>query len=98
MALVRAGEIELAAADAAQYGATMAHYRRCQVSYRRALAVLAEARGEPGEAQAHLRAAVSLAEAIGLPGELWQLYRLLGHTQPAEATQQWLAGRIDDAR
>jgi hypothetical protein len=94
-ALVRAGEIELAAIEAQRFGERLSG-QRYRIPYLRALAVLAQQRGEMEQANAHLREAASLAEAIGLPGELWQLYAELGERQKASEIVHTLAAKIDD--
>jgi tetratricopeptide (TPR) repeat protein len=77
-ALARAGEIELAAQDVEQYGKLAGSNRRYRISHLRALAVLAEYRGEVDTAIGYLQEAATLAEAIGLPGELWLLQAAQG--------------------
>src|SRR5258706_14862014 len=68
MALARAGDLTLATEAVTRYSARLGKFRRNHVFQLRAQAVLAEARGEAGQAQAYLRDAVTLAEQIGLPG------------------------------
>ncbi|HEY3109054.1 MAG TPA: hypothetical protein VGL23_09895, partial [Chloroflexota bacterium] len=77
-ALVRAGEVALAADDLRRFEERIGPNRRYRVAYLRALAVLAEARGERAEAVERLEGARDLAEEIGLPGELRQIEAALG--------------------
>jgi tetratricopeptide (TPR) repeat protein len=91
-ALVRADEIERAHEDVEHFGTLIGHSRRYRIPYLRALAVLAESRGDIAQAIAHLKQAAMLSEAIGLPGELWsiqaalgELYLLQGQTDQAHA-------------
>jgi hypothetical protein len=72
-ALVRAGESERAARDAAYFGERISSSRRYRIPYLRALAVLAHYRGEGERAIEHLQEAGRLAQEIDLPGELWSI-------------------------
>jgi hypothetical protein len=95
-ALVRHGEIERAAEDARRFGEQIRDNPRYRIPYHRALAVLAQVRGETEQASSHLREAAMVAEQIGLPGELWPLVATLGEAQKAEEIVRSLAARIDD--
>lgn len=67
-ALVRAGEMERATEDVRCFGERIGSSRRYRIPYLRALAVLAQYRGEIGVAIGRLHEAALLAEEIGLPG------------------------------
>jgi len=97
-ALIRGGDIELAEEDLRRYGEHVGDNLRRRVDYLRALAVLAQARGETEQAVAHLREAATIAEQIGLPGELWPIYAALGETDRAAEIVKALAAKIDDAQ
>jgi predicted ATPase/DNA-binding SARP family transcriptional activator len=77
-ALMRAGDSERAARDVAYFGERISSSRRYRIPYLRALAVLAQYRGEVERAIEHLQEASRLAEEIGLPGELWSIRAALG--------------------
>jgi tetratricopeptide (TPR) repeat protein len=72
-ALVRAGDIERATRDAQYFGERIGASRRYRIPYLRALAILAQARGEIDQALEYLQEAVQLSEEIGLPGEVWSI-------------------------
>jgi hypothetical protein len=77
-ALVRAGETERAAEYVQRFRESIGTSRRFRIPYLRALAVLAEHRGELDQATRHLHEAVRLAEEIGLPGEVWLIQAAVG--------------------
>jgi DNA-binding SARP family transcriptional activator len=77
-ALLRAGELNLARADAKRLGERIGENRRFRLVHLRMIAVLDSYDGETGEALARLREAEVLAEKIGLPGELWQIKAEMG--------------------
>jgi DNA-binding SARP family transcriptional activator len=87
-ALCRSGEVESAAKDVQRFGELSEGNRRYRVVYLRALAVLAQVRGDVEGMKAHLREAVAIAESIGLPGELRRLYEMLGETDHAAKIAQ----------
>ena len=61
-----------------EYGKLIGSNRRYRISHLRALAVLAEYRGELDTAIEYLQEAAKLAEEIGLPGEIWLLQAARG--------------------
>jgi tetratricopeptide (TPR) repeat protein len=77
-ALLRAGEVELAGADARRWGELVGHIPRLRLPHVRSLAVLAEWEGDKEQAIAYLEEANVLSEEIGLPGERWQILARLG--------------------
>jgi DNA-binding SARP family transcriptional activator/tetratricopeptide (TPR) repeat protein len=77
-ALVRAGETERAAEYVRRFGESIGTSRRYRIPYLRAVAVIAEHRGEFDQATRHLQEAAGLAEEIGLPGELWLIQTAVG--------------------
>ncbi len=96
IALVKAGDLELAISGVDRYGHGLAKYDRYRVYHLRAQAVLAKAQGDTGQAHARLREAVALAESIGRPGDLWQLYAALGDVQKAARITRELAANLRD--
>lgn len=76
-ALVRGGESELAEEMVGRFGTCVGEggeeNRRYRFAYLCALAVLAKARDEIDQAEAHLQMAARLSQEIGLPGERWQI-------------------------
>jgi DNA-binding SARP family transcriptional activator len=72
-ALVRAGDFERAERDALHFGEQVSGNRRFRIPFLRALAVLAQARGDISDVIRHLDEAAALAREIGLPGELWSI-------------------------
>ncbi len=77
-ALVRAGDFERAVRDVQYFGERIGSSRRYRIPYLRALAVLAQYRGEVGQAIEHLQEAGRTSEEIGLPGELWSIRAAMG--------------------
>lgn len=76
IALTRAGEYETAFADVERFGARLGKYRRHRISYERARAVLAHARGDVENARTHLASAATLAREIGIPREIKEIERM----------------------
>lgn len=76
-ALLRGGERELAEEMAERFGMCVEESgeenRRYRLAYLCAQAVLARARDEIDQAEAHLQVAARLAQELGLPGERWQV-------------------------
>ncbi len=109
-ALARAGELGRASEGVRSFGEHIGTNRRYRIPYLRALAVLAQFRGEVDAALAQLQEAVQLAEEMELPGELWSLLGALGeiyhkqgeerraHQTFARAAQiiQFLANQMED--
>jgi tetratricopeptide (TPR) repeat protein len=84
-ALVRAGEVDIAAEDVRQFGQQVGDTSRFRIAYLRAEAVVSDARGQAEAAISALEQARALAETCGLPGEMWpidaaleRLYRARG--------------------
>jgi tetratricopeptide (TPR) repeat protein len=87
-ALVRAGEMERAAQDVELYGKLVGSNQRYRISHLRAMAVLADHRGEVHTAIGHLQEAAKLAEEIGLPGELWSIQVALGELYQLQGEEE----------
>ncbi|GAC1683325.1 MAG: hypothetical protein PVS3B1_23950 [Ktedonobacteraceae bacterium] len=72
-ALARMGDIERASQDVQRYSQCIGNSPRYRIPYLRALAILAQYRGETDKAIEHTQKAVMLAQEIGLLGEQWPL-------------------------
>src|SRR5579884_518856 len=77
-ALLRAGEVELAANYTRLVGESIGSNRRHRIPYLRSLASLARYQHRLDGAIAYLQEAAQLAREIGLPGELWPMLAELG--------------------
>jgi len=98
VALVRAGEIDLARQDIDAFQEGLGHYRRHAVSTLRALAVLAQAQGNDEQARVSLLNAIALAEEIGLLDDVWQLHLMLGEVERARERLRPLVAGITDVQ
>lgn len=76
-ALVRGGDSELAEEMVGRFGTCVGESGeenlRYRLAYLCALVVLAKARDEIDQAEAHLQVAARLSQELGLPGERWQI-------------------------
>ena len=72
-ALVRAGEVDIAAEDVRQFGQQVGDTSRFRIAYLRAEAVVSDARGQAEAAISALEQARALADTCGLPGEMWPI-------------------------
>jgi DNA-binding SARP family transcriptional activator/predicted ATPase len=77
-ALLYAGESEQASKDLNHFREHFGANKRCCIVLARALAVLAQSRGESEQAIAYMHEAIAGAEEIGLPGEYWQAESTMG--------------------
>ena len=76
-ALARGGSAETAEEDLGRFDSQTAEKPRYRIAFHRAVAALAEQRGDSAEAMGHLQAAAEGAEQMALPGETWAIQAAL---------------------